>query len=64
MPKYWKSESPKFPDFLMGNIKRFERFLAHNRQGKIIWTHLGWDSIGQRTAALTGDVPVFVETLN
>ena len=53
MPKYWKSESPNFPDFLMGNIKRFERFLAHNRQAKIIWTHLGWDSIGQRTAALT-----------
>jgi len=35
------------------NIDGLERLLAHNRQAKIVWVHLGWCNTGQRTVDLT-----------
>ena len=29
------------------------RLLAHNPKAKILWSHMGWDNTGHRTAALT-----------
>ncbi len=40
------------PDRVGENIAAFERLLAHNRDAKIVWVHLGIDSTGQRTVAL------------
>ena len=39
------------------NISAFERLIAHNRKAKIIWVHLGMDTTGQRTPALTRRLP-------
>lgn len=41
------------PQTVEENITRLERLLAHNRKAKIIWVHVGMDSTGQRTVALT-----------
>lgn len=41
------------PDTLNGNIDAFNRLLAHNRQTKIIWDHIGWDHTGYRTPEAT-----------
>ena len=46
-------KSPPNPRILGPNIEGFERLLAHNRNAKIIWVHLGWDSTGKRTVDLT-----------
>lgn len=43
----------KNPDTLPENIAALERLLAHNRQAKIIWVHLGMDSTGHRSPELT-----------
>ncbi|MCP4663466.1 MAG: amidohydrolase family protein [bacterium] len=46
-------KSPPNPRILKPNIAEFEQLLAHNREAKIIWVHLGWDSTGKRTVDLT-----------
>jgi len=46
-------QSPPNPQVLKPNIAAFGRLLAHNRNAKIIWSHLGWDNTGKRTVALT-----------
>ncbi len=45
--------SPPNPEQLQENIESFERLLAHNRQAKIIWVHLGWDNTEKRGIDLT-----------
>lgn len=44
----------KNPATLKANIPGLEKLLSHNRKARIVWQHLGWDNIGQRTAELTG----------
>ena len=51
MPPRFKS--PPNPQILNPNIAGFERLLAHNRNAKIVWAHLGWCNTGERTIALT-----------
>lgn len=48
--------SPPNPKELSPNLAAFERLLAHNRKAKIIWSHVGWDNIGFRTAELTAQL--------
>jgi predicted TIM-barrel fold metal-dependent hydrolase len=43
---------PPHPPQLHDNVAAFERLLSHNPQAKIIWTHLGADYTGFRTADL------------
>ncbi|MFC1807101.1 amidohydrolase family protein [Candidatus Omnitrophota bacterium] len=50
MPARFKSPNPSV---LTPNIAGFERLLAHNRNARIIWVHLGWDNTGRRTVGLT-----------
>ncbi|MCP4150557.1 MAG: amidohydrolase family protein, partial [bacterium] len=45
--------SPPNPKSLTPNLAAFERLLAHNRNAKIIWSHVGWDNTGFRTAEKT-----------
>jgi hypothetical protein len=45
--------SPPNPSRLSPNIAAFERLLAHNRKARLVWSHVGWDNTGQRTAGLT-----------
>ena len=49
-------KSPPNPQTLTANIANFERLLAHNRQARIVWVHLGWDSIGYRTPEMTDEL--------
>ena len=46
-------QSPPNPRILKPNMAAFGRLLAHNRNAKIIWVHMGWDNTGKRTIALT-----------
>jgi len=46
-------QSPPNPPILKPNIESFERLLDHNKNARIIWVHLGWDSTGKRTVDLT-----------
>lgn len=46
-------DAPQNPDTIPENITGFETLLSHNRNAKIIWDHVGWDTVGQRTASLT-----------
>lgn len=52
-PLHERYSSPPNPNPLKPNLEVFERLLAHNRQARIVWSHLGWDNTGQRTVALT-----------
>lgn len=47
------NRSPNNPNYVDENIRAFERLLGHNPKAKIIWVHLGMDSTGQRSPALT-----------
>lgn len=40
------------PRELKANLAQFEKFLAHNRQAKIIWSHAGSDTGRQRTLGM------------
>ncbi len=40
------------PSTLQGNIRGLERLLAHNRDTKIVWQHVGWDNTGDMTVEL------------
>jgi predicted TIM-barrel fold metal-dependent hydrolase len=48
--------SPPNPKVLTPNLEDFERLLTYNRKAKIIWSHVGWDNTGQRTAELTAQL--------
>jgi predicted TIM-barrel fold metal-dependent hydrolase len=48
--------SPPNPKILTPNLASFERLLAYNRKAKIIWSHVGWDNTGHRTAELTAQL--------
>ncbi len=37
------------PAELLPNIGAFEKLLAHNRNAKIVWSHVGWDNTGHMT---------------
>jgi predicted TIM-barrel fold metal-dependent hydrolase len=56
LPKVKRLESPYNPRFLRANIPAFEKLLAHNRNAKIIWAHVGWCNTGRRTAALCAEL--------
>lgn len=45
--------SPPNPPQLHANIAAFERLLAHNPRGRIVWAHEGWDNTGGRTVELS-----------
>ena len=40
------------PAVIPATIPAFERLLAHNREAKIVWQHIGWDNTGYMTAEL------------
>ncbi|MFQ5410189.1 MAG: amidohydrolase family protein [Anaerolineales bacterium] len=40
------------PSTLDATIPPLEELLAHNRDAKIVWQHIGWDNIGYMTADL------------
>jgi hypothetical protein len=40
------------PARLPASLSAFERLLAHNREAKIVWQHIGWDNIGYMTVEL------------
>ena len=44
---------PPNPPRVRANLAPFERLLAHNRNARIVWAHLGSDSLGRRTPELT-----------
>ena len=51
-PDFFVSHSEKNPETLEENLASFERLLAHNRNAKIVWAHVGSDTTG----VLTPDV--------
>lgn len=44
--------SPPNPKVLRETISGFERLLAHNRNARIVWAHVGWDNTRQMTVPL------------
>lgn len=46
----------KNPPRLPATIPAFERLLAHNRDAKIVWQHLGWDNVGCMTPELVAQL--------
>lgn len=44
--------SPNNPPTSLRNIPGFERLLAHNREARIVWQHVGWDNTGHMTVDL------------
>jgi hypothetical protein len=48
----FRTLSSRNPTSLQENIAAFERLLAHNRQAKIVWAHVGWDNTGDMTTTL------------
>lgn len=52
-PKFAMTRSSRNPAHVAENIAAFERLLAHNRQAKIVWAHLGMDTTNRRSIALT-----------
>lgn len=44
--------SPNNPKSLRSNMAAFERLLAHNRNTRVIWDHVGWCNTGFRTPSL------------
>jgi predicted TIM-barrel fold metal-dependent hydrolase len=53
MPLPPEMKSPPNPPRLHADIAAFERLLAHNPRGKVLWAHEGWDNTGYRTVALS-----------
>ncbi|MFH0825384.1 MAG: hypothetical protein V2B18_21745, partial [Pseudomonadota bacterium] len=51
-PENLRRTSAKNPSTLKATIPALERLLAHNRQAKIVWQHIGWDNTGQMTIEL------------
>jgi predicted TIM-barrel fold metal-dependent hydrolase len=48
-PQFRAPNPPRIP----ANLASFQRLLAHNRRARIVWAHLGSDSLGHRNPALT-----------
>lgn len=51
-PKFVLQSCDKNPNVIPATIPAFERLLAHNRDAKIVWQHIGWDNTGQMTPEL------------
>lgn len=56
LPAIGRLASPQNPKALRANLPAFERLLAHNRNAKIIWAHVGWCNTGRRTPALCAEL--------
>lgn len=56
LPGHPRLQAMANPKQLKANLPAFERLLAHNRNAKIIWAHVGWCNTGQRTAALCAEL--------
>ena len=52
MPTPGHLKSSDNPARLKANVAPFERFVAHNREARIMLAHAGWDVSGQWTVAL------------
>ncbi len=39
-----------------GTLGGFERLLAHDREARIVWQHIGWDNTGKMTVALVSQL--------
>lgn len=52
LPETAGNNSDKNPPTLHANIPGFERLLAHNKNAKIVWQHIGWDNTGEMTVEL------------
>ncbi len=52
LPKGLTGISPKNPATIHATIPAFERLLAHNRNARIVWQHIGWDNTGHMTPDL------------
>lgn len=51
-PEHLREACSKNPARLPATIPGLERLLAHNRQARVVWQHIGWDNTGQMTVAL------------
>jgi len=51
-PQNLRDACSKNPTRLPATLPAFERLLAHNRQAKIVWQHIGWDNVGFMTTKL------------
>jgi predicted TIM-barrel fold metal-dependent hydrolase len=49
-------DEPPNPETLMANIALFEELLDYNDEAVFIWSHAGWDVIGERSAQLCADL--------
>ena len=52
-PEFAVARSAANPARVAENIGAFERLLAHDRNARIVWVHLGMDTTTHRTVALT-----------
>ena len=54
LPRIFVNPTAQYPNppRLVRNQEPFERFLAHNRGAKIVWAHVGGESLGARTPAV------------
>ncbi|MFH0732586.1 MAG: amidohydrolase family protein [Candidatus Omnitrophota bacterium] len=51
-PALWTGMSSQNPSTLKANVPGLERLLAHNRDAKIVWQHVGRDTMCQLTPTL------------
>lgn len=51
-PQNLRDACSKNPSRLPATLPAFERLLAHNRNAKIVWQHIGWDNVGFMTSGL------------
>lgn len=56
LPKKLVGRSANNPAQIGATLPGLERLLAHNRQAKIVWQHIGWDNTGHMTIALLRDL--------
>jgi predicted TIM-barrel fold metal-dependent hydrolase len=52
VPQWMRERSGSNPARVAENIAAFERLLAHNRQARIVWAHVGMDTTNQRSPVL------------
>lgn len=51
-PDFFAQSSSKNPGTLKANVSGFEKLLRHNRHAKIVWQHVGRDTLGQQSVSL------------
>ena len=51
-PANLKRACSKNPDYLELSVPALERLLAHNRNARVVWQHIGWDNTGGMTPDL------------